>query len=267
MALVFTVEDGSVVAGANAYATLQFVRQYLEDGGKLEDWDGDDLTATIITGADIGDDTVEIADHPFITGDGPVRAVGADLPSGLVADTDYWIVVEDEDNVSLAESYADAVADPPVIVDLIDAGSGSRTLTHPDFDAQRTAIINATRYIDTRWGDRFKGHPVEAGQPLEWPKYGVYDRHGNVIGYDDDESEYTIPVQLQQATAEYALRALSGELVTDPGTTADVVSQTKTVGPLSKSTQWSKGTSVIREYPAADMLVRPLLRPASVGRA
>lgn len=51
------------------------------------------------------DDWLAITAHGLQTGDGPVRVEGADIPDGLLADTDYWVVRLDDDTLYLAVSY------------------------------------------------------------------------------------------------------------------------------------------------------------------
>lgn len=224
----------------------------------LEDWDGDDETSTI-TAADDGADTVTIAGHEFVTGDGPVRAAGADLPAGLATGTDYWIVVVSASLVKLATSYANASAEIPTVVDLTDAGSGAMTLTHPDFAEQRRCIVRASDYIDVRHGPAMRGVRASDDQGLELPRADAYDANGYALN--------GVPVCVKRAAAEYAHRirtttsTSTSPLLPDPGTNARIVQQTKTLGPLSKSTSWASGTPTVPEYPFADGLLRPILRP------
>lgn len=75
-------------------------------------------------------DVVTIVAHGLETGDGPVRVTtsAADLPLGLVAGTDYWIIKLTADTFKFAASLANAVADSPTAVDIQDAGTGTHTL-------------------------------------------------------------------------------------------------------------------------------------------
>ena len=75
--------------------------------------------------------------HARLTGDGPVRLEGADVPDGTVVARDYWVVKLTDDTFQLAESFQNAVATVPVIVDLIDAGSGTITLVDTSSTVRR----------------------------------------------------------------------------------------------------------------------------------
>lgn len=252
MAFAFTVETGTGVAGANAYADLEFCRDHHDGRGQLAAWDGADVS-TAITAADAGADTLTVPGHPFETGDGPARPTGGDLPAGLTAGEDYWLVVVDADTVKLATSYANAVAETPVVVDLTDVGSGAMTLEHPDFDAQRAAIVKATDYIEARWGDRFRGVRLTDTQALEVPRAGAYDADGIALT--------GVPGELKAAAAEYALRAKAAALLPDPSGETHVTAKAETIGPISESVTYATPTPLLPEYPAADRLLRRLVLP------
>lgn len=115
-------------------------------------------------------------------------------------------------------------------------------------DAQiESAIIRATDYLDQRFnfvGKRLQGR----NQSTEWPRYDAWDR--------DDYAINGVPGEVKEATAEYALRALSAVLNPDPernATGAAVASKSETVGPISESVTFVGGSVfVMPKYPAAD---------------
>lgn len=73
------------------------------------------------------------AAHGFVTGL-KVQVTTADtLPTGLLALTDYYVIVLTAGTYSLAESYADALAGTPVVV--TDQGVGVQTVTPVALDA------------------------------------------------------------------------------------------------------------------------------------
>lgn len=119
---------------------------------------------------------------------------------------------------------------------------------------KQAAIIKATDYIETRWGDRFLGSPefLDPRQPLSFPRLYLYDKAGQAVE--------GIPDNLQKATAEYALRALSGELMPDPTTDATgamVIGNRQKVGPIETEVTYaaSMGVGALKPYPAADRLL------------
>lgn len=118
-----------------------------------------------------------------------------------------------------------------------------------DFDdeAIEKAIVRATDYLDQRFnfvGKRLQGR----NQTTEWPRYDAWDR--------DDYAINGIPGEVKEATAEYALRALSAALNPDPerdGTGAAIASKSESVGPISESVTYVSGSVfTMPKYPAAD---------------
>jgi hypothetical protein len=120
---------------------------------------------------------------------------------------------------------------------------------------KQAAIIKATDYIEVRWSSRFMGRKEFANTPqaLSFPRVNIIDRNGQYVT--------GIPEKLKRATAEYALRALSSELLPDP--TIDdsglaVVAKREKVGPLEEQTQFQANVTnptLIRPYPTADRLL------------
>lgn len=124
-------------------------------------------------------------------------------------------------------------------------------------DVKQAALIRATDYIEGRFGQRFIGDKVDAAQSLSWPRTDAGD-------YGEDE----VPIKLQRATCEYALRALTAALAPDPlvdDSGVTVVTVRKKLGPLEKQLQvvGSGYPQLIRAYPSADMLLNGLLNPAA----
>ena len=126
---------------------------------------------------------------------------------------------------------------------------------------KQIAIIKATDYIEKRWGRLFKGIKLSATQGLQWPRTTAYDDRGDALTL--------VPVKLQQATAEYALRALSESLLVDPSTVGQVIRKKEKVDSLEEETEYARsnptGTATtsgltISAYPAADMLMEELIR-------
>jgi hypothetical protein len=117
------------------------------------------------------------------------------------------------------------------------------------------AIIRATDYIETRWGQSFLGEPEfpDTPQALSFPRLDI-----------------GIPMALRRATAEYALRALATSLMPDPTVNPiGVVSGTREkVGPLETEVSYSGllTNPTLRAYPAADRLLAPLLIGRGRGR-
>jgi flagellar hook-associated protein 3 len=81
--------------------------------------------------ADPATDTLTLAGgFPIQTGaQVQVSSVNGTVPAGLTAGKTYYAVAISPTQIQLAETYADAIAVPPVVVDITDAGSGTLTAT------------------------------------------------------------------------------------------------------------------------------------------
>lgn len=166
--------------------------------------------------------------------------------------------------------------------------------------AQQSALVRGTAALDKRWALHYKGHRKFWNQPLQHPRWGMYWPDGQIICNSD-----IIAPQLMQATCELALRAaIIGELYTDSipltpaqnfggdtvptplteyaggmiqreSDTVDIIKQDKTyVNILSlikaQMNKYSTSTTVtdalLAEYPAADLLIQPLIHQRASGR-
>jgi len=128
-----------------------------------------------------------------------------------------------------------------------DRGNSDWTGTTPE---KETAIVRATDYIERRWGAYFKGSAEFPGvQALSFPRINLYDRDGVAVE--------GVPTKLQQAVAEYALRALTASLLSDPTTDDNITTLRERVGPIETETRYSENLVgyELPEYPAADALL------------
>lgn len=160
-------------------------------------------------------------------------------------------VVEDGTGKPDANSYAS--------VEFADTYFSERGVTAwtGTVDQKQTYLIRATDYIDGRFANNFKGQRLYTQDPeqaLQFPR----------------DSFTGMPVPLLKATCEYALRAISSNLAPDPTydpSGLQVESSKRKVGPIEVETTFAAGTGNVREtlrsYPAADMLIIPLLRGSS----
>lgn len=130
-----------------------------------------------------------------------------------------------------------------------DRGVGSATDgTFSDGEIQG-GIVNATDYIDKRFGRRFRGWRSTKSQALEWPRTDAFD--------DDDYLLDGMPDQLLKGTAEYALLALQlfpRNLAPPPTNEFGILDPTTGEGSSEGSGQLSKSTDIVgpieetREY-------------------
>lgn len=160
-----------------------------------------------------------------------------------------------DSNAYCSVEYADSWFD--------DAG-GNATWTAASTAAKQAAIVKATRYIDSLFGPRFRSCRRTRTQALQWPRDAVYDDGGNLWIQSTE-----VPPEIKKATAEYAVRALSADLISDPDDSRDAVQVSEKVGPIATSMTYASGSSrivsgttpssAISSYPAADMWLEDLL--------
>lgn len=160
-------------------------------------------------------------------------------------------VVEDGTGKPDANSYIDvAYADAYFTL------RGNETWTFATADEHVVAIVQATDYIDARWGSLLDSTRTTETQALEFPR----------------KKWEGIPETLKKACCEYALRAMLSPLAPDPefDESGRTVSETKEkVGPITEEKKYlDQGNGILwRVYPSADALMRPLLNVgASAGR-
>lgn len=116
------------------------------------------------------------------------------------------------------------------------------------------AIIKATDYLDYRF--TFIGIRRLETQSLEWPRLNAF--------YSDGRMASLVPVEVQEACAEYAFRALSATLAPDPiydDSNSLIANKTSKVGPLEVTKEYSRGGNPVmfRAYPAVDMRLKELV--------
>ena len=151
---------------------------------------------------------------------------------------------------------------------------GVAAWTGSDASKEQAARLGTT-YLDNQYRGKWKGYRTNETQALAWPRigeggdsrfrlpgqsfavYGVVDLDGFEIATD------AVPVQVKRAAMESALMALGGTVL-EPTLTRGgrIKSQTKTVGPLSKSTTWEDGAPAVDRYTVIDGLLRGLVTGA-----
>lgn len=114
-------------------------------------------------------------------------------------------------------------------------------------DEKDAAIIIATQYVDLN--NTWKGFIVADVQSLDFPRQGIIDNEGRQIASD------SIPLQLQNAIAEYAKRQLDSTIQPDVPDTGTIKSLMTKLDVLEKKTEYQDGTGGyfgIKQYPLAD---------------
>jgi len=150
------------------------------------------------------------------------------------------LIVEDGSIVAGAESYI-SVAN----ADTYHSNRGNTAWTGTTA-AKEAALRKSTDYMTQIYRQRWQGGRVDADQVLDWPRYRVIV-DGFSVDYD------AVPDAVQNACAEFALRALSADLLADQ--TQGVLS--KTVGPLS--VDYDRTSPQAKRFPAVEAMIAPYL--------
>jgi hypothetical protein len=108
------------------------------------------------------------------------------------------------------------------------------------------ALRRATDYMEQVYGLKWKGERTKHTQALSWPRYDVCAN-----GFDVDSD--VVPVPVQRACAEMALRAAAGELAPDVGRLA----KRETVDVIT--VEYESGAVPYVRYRAVDNLLAPYL--------
>lgn len=159
------------------------------------------------------------------------------------------LIVETGTIVEDAESYASvAFADSYNTAYLSNAAWTALSTANKEI-----ALRKATQYLDSVYGNLWVGRRVSALQELDWPRQGIWDT---------GEIPHTeIPVLLQRATAEIAVRSLSTTLLPDIDEGEyGLKSEYVKVGPISVREERKESvTSTRPRFPNVDLMLRRLI--------
>jgi hypothetical protein len=182
------------------------------------------------------------------------------------------IIVEDGTGLANANSFISVAGADAYWAEVTTPTLWSSAST-PEKEA---ALVQATRYMEKRFGTRYKGSRASSAQALAFPRTGLYDETGEAIT--------GLPTSIARACAEYALASRSNPLippvvypVADGSLvgTGPVQRKLEKVGPLTEETYFAtsganaskvgSGSALVDankfvQYPDADLLVSPFLR-------
>jgi len=144
------------------------------------------------------------------------------------------LIVESGAGLPDAEAYI-SVAE----ADAYFAARGNAAWAALNTAAKEAALRLGADYMEAAYGPKWKGERVSDTQALSWPR-------GGIDGVADD----AVPVAVQRANAELAVRASAGPLMADQG--AQVKSET--VGPISVT--YADGARQETRYAAVDASLR-----------
>lgn len=136
--------------------------------------------------------------------------------------------------------------------------------------AKQAALIRASVYIDGRyrkllasgvWQSLFPGVKTEGrGQAREWPRTGAYDYEGNAIPADQ------VPIEVEQATYEAALRELVEPGSLSPDYVASSTVKRQKVGPIEEEFAVSVGVDGASAVRPVISIIDEMIAPVLVAR-
>jgi len=159
------------------------------------------------------------------------------------------IIVEDGTGLANANSYASVAS-----ADTYHENRGNGTWADAETADKQVALIRATDYIDL---NSFKDTILEDDQSLQFPRYNLENRNGVQVGS-------TVPVEIEEATFEYALEVLNGggEMVEldptpDQSESRALTLERNKVGSIETEQQFdaAAGIKTRKSYPRADRIL------------
>lgn len=122
--------------------------------------------------------------------------------------------------------------------------------------AKEAALRKSTDYMVQTYISRWSGVRVTSTQALDWPRAWV-DLADNITNLAYINGAYvdstTIPVPVQRACAELALKASSADLLADQ---EQAIVREK-IGPIE--TEYDRYSSQAKRYPAVERMLQPYL--------
>ena len=286
------VEIGVGVKGANSYAPITYVDSYLSTRGRSTENSWDTLTEAVKESAIISaTDYIEkrfsskfkgskSTTFAAIDSKGYITFTGQPTPDDtlILGDQTYKFVstLVDANDILIGatkELTAAALVAAINLTGTVGTVYGTGTLINRYASSTlEGAMITLTSLASGSNGNfvTLSGSPdnitltvfsggVDGGdQPLSWPRDYVYSSKGTLI--------LGVPDIVKQAVSEYAVRHVSATLLPDPSNDsygASVKRIKEKVGPIEEETEYVSGTEgkdVFTKYPAADRLLRPLLK-------
>lgn len=163
-------------------------------------------------------------------------------------------IVEDGTGLENANAYVDTAYVDSYNDDHSEVAAWTVLLTA----AKEKHVRLATQYLDATYLNEWAGVRLRPEQRLAWPRFSVIDDDGFLVESD------SVPWQVEQATAEMAIRSASGDiLIPDLSTPGSIAAESVTVGPISTSTTYLGGKSQIKQYRLVEELLAALTSGSS----
>lgn len=280
--MVFLVENGSGIQGANALVPVQYVLDYLTQRGRAAEFSGSNglREAAVVAATDYVEKvfgTRFVGTKLFVFDEVPAVVTVTINAAGSPGDTlTIGGVAFDLDLGADLTAAALALAEQMDGEDQVDgADNAVRTATADGavVTVELAAIGVMGNYVSVVASAGVGGDLTIAGpsggldggsQFVSFPRAGIYDGLGRAVP--------GIPEPVRMAVAEYSSRAFAAALLPDPvmhesGRTVN--QQREKVGPIETEYTFEDGgalSQLIKPYPAADKMLAPYLQSPGVQR-
>ena len=140
----------------------------------------------------VGTENINMTGHPFVDLQRVQLTTSGTLPTGLDLTTDYFVIRVDDDNIMLASTRANAIADTPVDITAA-SGGGTHTIAANDVDTTAETIeiynhgLNRTGFavrFSTSAADLPAGLAINTTyyvRVIDSDSFEVYDTRANAI--------------------------------------------------------------------------------------
>jgi hypothetical protein len=166
-------------------------------------------------------------------------------------------VVETGAGLSNATSYISLAEAEDFVADYFATNTNWSGATD---SVKQTALMQATQYLDLKYGQRWVERRTSDDQALDWPRAYVDDRNNYPVESD------IIPVNIKRATVVMALEFLAGvdPLADIAASQRDIKSKSTQLGPIRSTIEYVGSKKSDKEYRRAHAYVREFLH--SPGR-
>lgn len=114
------------------------------------------------------------------------------------------------------------------------------------------ALREATSYLDAVYGQAYRGYRRGNLQGLQWPRTNALDDAGWPLP--------DLPMEIQWATVELAVRALGSSLAADADVAGSIKRKREKVGPIEEETEYQFGSSPYKRFGAVESLLEAVTK-------
>lgn len=160
------------------------------------------------------------------------------------------LIVEDGSGVVGAEAFGTTTES-----DVYWAARGNTDWTSQTETEKEENLRKGADYLEDKYRTRLQGYRTHEEQGLSFPRYSVYDADGFLIDSD------VVPTKVKQANFEAGNEARKGELEPAEDSAGRIQSESKKLGPMSKSVTYSGGKVTEKTFPRIRRLMLEFVVP------